>query len=62
MYFRQQILHIKSGKNKKRSKKVCEMQDRLNALSSRFDNQEIDVQEYLQGLSFFVAKNVKNKN
>ncbi|CAF3852425.1 unnamed protein product [Rotaria sp. Silwood1] len=62
VYFRQQILHMKSGKNKNRSKKVCAMQDRLNALSSRFDNQEIDVQEYLHGLSFFVAKNVKNKN
>ncbi|CAF4225036.1 unnamed protein product, partial [Rotaria sordida] len=48
VYFRQQILHMKSGKNKNRSKKVCAMQDRLNALSSRFDNQEIDVEEYLQ--------------
>jgi hypothetical protein len=42
--------------------KVCLMQDRLKTISIRFDNQEIDVQEYLQGLSFFVAKNVKNKN
>ena len=38
------------------------MGDRLNALSSPFDNQEIDIQEYLQGLSFFVEKNVKNRN
>jgi hypothetical protein len=37
------------------------MQERLETLSSRFDNAEIDVQEYLQGLSYFVAKDVKNK-
>jgi len=47
VYFRQQILHMKNGKNKKKSKKVSLMQDRLNTLSTRFDNQEIDVQEYL---------------
>jgi hypothetical protein len=53
---------MKSGKSKTRLKKVCLMQDRLKTISIRFDNQKIDVQEYLQGLSFFVAKNVKNKN
>jgi len=61
VYFGQQVLHMKSGKSKIKSKKVCLMQDRLTTLSTRFDNAEIDVHEYLQGLSFFVAKNVKNK-
>jgi hypothetical protein len=37
------------------------MQDRLTTLSTRFDNEEINVQAYLQELSFFVAKNLKNK-
>jgi hypothetical protein len=37
------------------------MQDRLATLSARFDNAKIDVQEYLQGLSFLIAKHVKNK-
>jgi hypothetical protein len=61
VYFRQQMIHMKSGKSKTKSKKTRFMQDRLATLSSRFDNQEIDIQEYLQGLSFLVAKDVKNK-
>ena len=42
VYFRKEILHLKSGKIKTASKK----------------NAEIDVQEYLQGLAFSVAKYV----
>jgi hypothetical protein len=37
------------------------MQDRLTAISTQFHNQEISVQAYLQELSFFVAKSLKNK-
>ncbi len=37
------------------------MQDRLKTLSTRLDNMKIDVQEYLQGRFFLVAKDVKIK-
>ncbi len=52
---------MKSGRSKNKSNKVCLMQDGLKALSTWFDNEEIDIQEYLQGLFFLVVKDVKNK-
>jgi len=50
---------MKSCKSKAKSKKVCLMQERVKTLSTRFSYAEIDLQEYSQGLSIFVAKDVK---
>jgi hypothetical protein len=59
--FQQQLVHLQSGKQKKQKKKTTAMQNRLENLSSRFENAEIDLKEYLQSLSLLVAKDMKNK-
>jgi hypothetical protein len=59
VHFQQQVLHAKSGLLKKKSKKNCIAQQQLKVLASRFEDNEIDLNEYLEALSIFVAKNVK---
>ena len=59
--FRQQLLHAKSGSSKKTKEKVFFLQEKLNTLANRFEESEMNVQEYLQGLSLLVAKDIKMK-
>jgi hypothetical protein len=48
--FRQQLLHVKSDSSKKKKERVYFLQEKLNTLASRFEESEMNVQEYLQGL------------
>ncbi|CAF0877561.1 unnamed protein product [Rotaria sordida] len=59
--FQQQLIHIQTGAQKKKKKKTTVMEQRLQTLSSRFENAEIDLKEYLQSLSLLVAKDIKSK-
>jgi hypothetical protein len=59
--FRQQLLHAKSGSARKKKEKVYFLQEKLNTLANRFEESEMNVQEYLQGLSLLVAKDIKMK-
>ncbi len=52
------MLKFSSGDQKKKTKAISALEDRLKTLSTRFKNREIDWKQYLAGLSFFVA----NKN
>ena len=54
--FEQQALKILGGSQKKKTKKVLGLQVRLNILSDRFYNDEIDRKQYLDGLSLVVAE------
>jgi len=54
--FEQQVLKVLGGGQRKKTKKVLALQVRLNVLSDRFDNDEIDRKQYLDGLSLFVAE------
>ena len=54
--FEQQVLKVLAGGQRKKTKKVLALQVRLNVLSARFDNDEIDRKQYLEGLSLFVAE------
>ena len=52
--FQQQALKLLGGSQKKKSNKALALQVRLNTLNTRFDNDEIDRQQYLEGLSLAV--------
>jgi hypothetical protein len=53
--FRQLMLKFNGGDQKKKTKVVLALEVRLKTLSTRFENDEIDRKQYLEGLSFFVA-------
>ena len=59
--FRHRLLHAKSGLLKKKSKRTCIIQERLDVLYRHFSNNEIDLNEYLEGLSMIVAKDMNKK-
>jgi hypothetical protein len=48
-------LKLDSGVQKKKNKTASALQSRLDTLRYRFENGEIDRQQYLEGLSLFVA-------
>ena len=49
------MLKFNGGDQKKKTKVVLALEARLKTLSTRFENDEIDRKQYLEGLSFFVA-------
>ncbi|CAF4668775.1 unnamed protein product, partial [Rotaria socialis] len=61
VHFQQKLLHAKSDFFKKQSKRTCIIQERLEVLANHFSNNEIDVNEYLEGLSMIVAKDKTEK-
>ena len=56
------MLHVNSGAQKKVKDTSNIVTQRLKILAERFDQEEIDLTEYLNGLSTLVAKDVKVKN
>jgi hypothetical protein len=58
---RQQLLKLKAGGQKQKSKKTLAMQQHLENLAKRFEGKDIDLEEYLEGLSLLVAKNIKGQ-
>jgi hypothetical protein len=59
--FQQLLAHLQSGAQRKKTKKTNVIQQRIDTLAARFENVEIDLKEYLQGLSLLVAKDIKAK-
>ena len=53
--FRQLMIKFSCGEQKKKTKAVLALESRLKALGTRFENDEIDRKQYLEGLSMFVA-------
>ncbi len=49
------VFKLNSGTQKKKNNAAFALQNRLNTLRTRFENDEIDRQQYLKGFSFFVA-------
>ena len=52
---RQLMIKFSCGEQKKKTKAVLALESRLKALGTRFENDEIDRKQYLEGLSMFVA-------
>jgi len=52
---------MKAGKQKHKTTKTLAMQSALENLAKQFDTKEIDLEEYLEGLSLLVAKNIKGQ-
>ncbi len=55
VHFKQQLIHVNSGKLKKASKKTCTMQDKLKELRKRYDEQTIKLNEYHNELSKLIG-------
>ena len=53
--FRQLMIKFSCGEQKKKIKAVLALEFRLKTLGTRFENDEIDRKQYLEGLSMFVA-------
>jgi hypothetical protein len=53
--FRQQSLKLKAGAQKKTVLKTLTMQKHIDNLNTRFNNNDIDRAELLEGLSLLVA-------
>ena len=53
--FRQLMIKFSCGEQKKKTKAVLALEFRLKTLGTRFENDEIDRKQYLEGLSMFVA-------
>ena len=49
------MIKFSCGEQKKKTKAVLALESRLKALGTRFENDEIDRKQYLEGLSMFVA-------
>lgn len=54
--FNQHVQHVQMGKKKVCGKRTCSMQECLETLADRFKKQQIDLSDYIQGLSLLVAK------
>ena len=52
VHFRQQVLKVLTGTKKM---KTLALQAKINTLAKRFDDDEIDCVEHLEGLSLLVA-------
>jgi hypothetical protein len=57
--FRQQLGKLNSGMQKKSNKKICITRTQIETLTKRHEEKEIDLMEFLHGLSTLVAKNSK---
>ncbi len=55
VHFRQQVLKVLTGAQKTKTKKTLALQAKINTLAKRFEDDEIDRAEYLEGLSLLVA-------
>ena len=53
--FQQQVLKTQAGAQKRKAPKTLAIQNRLDTLKERFNRDEIDRIEYLDGLSLLVA-------
>ena len=49
------MIKFSCGEQKKKTKAVLALESRLKALGTRFENDEIDRKQYLEGLSLLVA-------
>ncbi|CAF1243363.1 unnamed protein product, partial [Didymodactylos carnosus] len=58
VYFRYQV--IQTGRP--RTKKINRVQRRIDTLANHYENDEIKLEECLEGLSFVVAKDKRKKN
>ena len=54
--FNQYVQHVWVGKKKVYGKRTCRMHECLETLATRFKKQQIDLTDYIQGLSLLVAK------
>ena len=54
--FNQHVQHVQMGKKKVHGKRTCRMHECLETLSDRFKKQQIDLTDYILGLSLLVAK------
>ena len=54
--FNQYVQHVRMGKKKVYGKRTCRMHECLKTLADRFKKQQIDLTDYIQGLSLLVAK------
>jgi hypothetical protein len=59
--FQQQVVHLQSGAQRKKKNKTNVIQQRIETLAARFENIEIDLKEYLLGLSLLMVKDIKVK-
>ena len=59
--FQQQVVHLQSGVQRKKKNKTNVIQQRIETLAARFENIEIDLKEYLLGLSLLMVKDIKVK-
>ena len=55
VHFRQQVLKVLTGAQETKTKKTLALQAKINTLVKRFEDDEIDRAEYLEGLSLLVA-------
>ncbi|CAF0873328.1 unnamed protein product [Didymodactylos carnosus] len=62
VYFRHQVIQIRAGATgRQKTKKTNCVQRRIDTLGDRHENDEITLEEYLEGLSFVVAKDKTKK-
>jgi hypothetical protein len=55
VHFRQQVLKVLTGTLKMKTNKTLALQAKINILAKRFQGDEIDRSEHLEGLSLLVA-------
>ena len=55
VHFRQQVLKVLTGTQKVKTKKTLALQAKINTLAKRFEDDEIDRAEHLEGLALLVA-------
>ncbi|CAF3588472.1 unnamed protein product [Rotaria sp. Silwood1] len=60
VYFRHQVIQMRAGATgRPKTKRTNCVQRRIHTLADRYANDEISLEEYLEGLSFVVAKDKK---
>ncbi|CAF4234089.1 unnamed protein product [Rotaria sp. Silwood2] len=63
VYFRHQVIQMQAGATgRPKTKRINCVQRRITTFSDHYSNDEINLGEYLEGLSFVVAKNKTKKN
>ncbi|CAF1191409.1 unnamed protein product [Didymodactylos carnosus] len=65
VYYGHQVIQMRAGATgRPKTKKTNCVQRRIDTLGDRYENDEINLEEYLEGLSFVIAKDktkIKNK-
>ncbi|CAF1022912.1 unnamed protein product, partial [Didymodactylos carnosus] len=62
VYFRHQVMQMRAGATgRPKTKKTNCVQRRIDTLRDRYENDEINLEEYLEGLSFVAAKDKTKK-